>query len=139
MHAVVGLSVLGFFITFGLSPIFAEEGLALQGGKIPGSYPIAVVQSTSLHDSEVRGAGQPLQRHPVTVAASEMPARQLPVLVGMRKDDVHRLWGEPAEVKKIRACIGFAEEWVYRGDRERYGSDERILYFDEFDVLKEIK
>ena len=139
VHVAVGLSVLGVFVTFGLSPAFAEEGLALQGGDIPGLYPIAVVQSVYLHDSEVHAAAQPIQGHPVTVAASETPARQLPVVVGMRKDVVRRLWGEPAEVRKIRVCLGTAEEWVYQGDPERYGANVRILSFDGDGVLTEIK
>ena len=61
------------------------------------------------------------------------------VSVGMRKETVRAWWGEPAEVRKNRTCFGTAEEWIYRGDRQRYGADERVLSFDEWEVLTEIR
>ncbi|MBI3329692.1 MAG: hypothetical protein HYZ81_23670 [Nitrospinae bacterium] len=76
---------------------------------------------------------------PVQAAASETPAGHISVIVGMRKDVVRTLWGEPAEIRKIRVCLGTAEEWVYRGDPERYGAEVRVLSFDADEVLTEIK
>ena len=58
---------------------------------------------------------------------------------GMGKEAVHTVWGEPEEVRKIRTCFGWQEEWVYRGDPKRFGASERVLLFDEGEVLTEIK
>jgi hypothetical protein len=58
---------------------------------------------------------------------------------GMRKEAVHHAWGAPEEVRKIRTCFGWQEEWVYRGDPQRFGANERVLLFDEGEVLTEIK
>ena len=66
-------------------------------------------------------------------ASRAMPTR------GMDKEAVRGLWGDPAEVRKMRTCFGWQEEWVYRGDQQRYGADERTLLFDEGEVLSEIK
>ncbi|MGH8059789.1 MAG: hypothetical protein ACREOH_21550 [Candidatus Entotheonellia bacterium] len=69
----------------------------------------------------------------------ERPAEEGQVTIGMRKEDVRARWGAPAEVRKNRTCFGTAEEWVYRGDPQRYGADERVLSFDEWEVLTEIR
>jgi hypothetical protein len=58
---------------------------------------------------------------------------------GMGKEAVRTVWGEPEEIRKIRTCFGWQEEWVYRGDPKRFGLSERVLLFDEGDVLTEIK
>ena len=82
---------------------------------------------------------------PVAVAAegqtasSEKPAQPSAVTRGMKKDHVQALWGDPVEVRQIRTCFGTREEWVYRGDAQRHGREERTLLFDEDEVLEEIK
>lgn len=58
---------------------------------------------------------------------------------GMGKEAVRAVWGDPAEIRRIRTCFGWQEEWTYRGDPRRFGVDERILLFDEGEVLTEIK
>ena len=58
---------------------------------------------------------------------------------GMGKEAVRTAWGAPEEVRRIRTCFGWQEEWVYRGDPARFGAGERILLFDEGEVLTEIK
>jgi hypothetical protein len=58
---------------------------------------------------------------------------------GMGKEAVRTAWGEPEEIRKIRTCFGWQEEWVYRGDPKRFGVAERVLLFDEGEVLTEIK
>src|SRR5262245_24086062 len=58
---------------------------------------------------------------------------------GMGKEAVRTMWGKPEEIRKIRTCFGWQEEWVYRGDPKRFGLSERVLLFDEGDVLTEIK
>jgi hypothetical protein len=58
---------------------------------------------------------------------------------GMGKEAVRIVWGDPEEIRKIRTCFGWQEEWVYRGDSKRFGASERILLFDEGEVLTEIK
>jgi hypothetical protein len=58
---------------------------------------------------------------------------------GMGKEAVRRVWGEPETIRKIRTCFGTREEWVYRGDPKRFGTSERVLLFDEGEVLTEIK
>jgi hypothetical protein len=58
---------------------------------------------------------------------------------GMEKEAVRTAWGEPEEIRKIRTCFGWQEEWVYRGDPKRFGASERVLLFDEGEVLTEIK
>jgi hypothetical protein len=58
---------------------------------------------------------------------------------GMGKAEVRQAWGTPEEVRKLRTCFGWQEEWVYRGDVERFGASERVLLFDEGEVLTEIK
>lgn len=58
---------------------------------------------------------------------------------GMGKTEVRQVWGSPEEVRKLRTCFGWQEEWVYRGDVERFGASERVLLFDEGEVLTEIK
>jgi hypothetical protein len=57
----------------------------------------------------------------------------------MGKEAVRDVWGAPEEVRKIRTCFGWQEEWVYRGNTERFGASERVLLFDEGEVLTEIK
>jgi hypothetical protein len=58
---------------------------------------------------------------------------------GMGKEAVRTVWGDPEEIRKIRTCFGWQEEWVYRGDQKRFGASERVLLFDEGEVLTEIK
>jgi hypothetical protein len=58
---------------------------------------------------------------------------------GMGKEAVRTVWGNPGEIRRIRTCFGWQEEWVYRGDPQRFGDSERILLFDEGEVLTEIK
>ena len=60
-------------------------------------------------------------------------------LGALGKEAVRTAWGEPEEIRKIRTCFGWQEEWVYRGDPKRFGASERILLFDEGEVLTEIK
>jgi hypothetical protein len=61
------------------------------------------------------------------------------VTPGMGKEAVRKVWGDPAEIRRIRTCFGWQEEWVYRGDVQRFGVSERVLLFDEGEVLTEIK
>jgi len=75
----------------------------------------------------------------ITPDTVERPGEEDQVAVGMRKEDVRARWGAPMEVRKNRTCFGTAEEWVYQGDPRRYGADERVLSFDEWDVLTEIR
>lgn len=82
---------------------------------------------------------QPLRKRGVVAAASEPLVDKVPVALGMHKDAVRALWGEPTEVQKIRTCLGADEEWVYRVDLRRDGASERRLLFDENGVLTEIK
>jgi hypothetical protein len=67
------------------------------------------------------------------------PAGETAVTPGMGKEAVRKVWGDPEEIRKIRTCFGWQEEWVYRGDAKRYGVSERVLLFDEGEVLTEIK
>jgi hypothetical protein len=69
----------------------------------------------------------------------EKPEGRTAVARGMRKEAVRNVWGNPEDVRKIRTCFGTQEEWVYRGDPQRFGADERVLLFDEDEVLTEIK
>ncbi|MBI3327016.1 MAG: hypothetical protein HYZ81_09990 [Nitrospinae bacterium] len=124
----VCLRVLGFLMMLFLCSAFLQVELVLQG-RIPRSLPT----------TELLALERPIQGHPVQAIASETPARQTPVAVGMRKDQVRIVWGTPAEVRKIRTCFGTAEEWVYRGDPQRFGAGERVLHFDEDEILTEIK
>jgi hypothetical protein len=64
---------------------------------------------------------------------------QVPVALGMGKEAIRQVWGAPEEVRKIRTCFGWQEEWVYRGDAKRFGASERVLLFDEGELLTEIK
>jgi hypothetical protein len=57
----------------------------------------------------------------------------------MGKEAIRQVWGAPEEVRKIRTCFGWQEEWVYRGDAKRFGASERVLLFDEGELLTEIK
>jgi hypothetical protein len=61
------------------------------------------------------------------------------VTPGMGKEAIRKMWGDPEEIRKIRTCFGWQEEWVYRGDAKRFGVSERVLLFDESEVLTEIK
>jgi hypothetical protein len=72
-------------------------------------------------------------------AGTEAPAVGRPVTRGMGKEAVRAVWGDPEEIRKLRTCFGWQEEWVYRGDPQRFGVAERILLFDEGEVLVEIK
>jgi hypothetical protein len=72
-------------------------------------------------------------------AGTDTPEGGAAVARGMGKEAVRTVWGHPAEIRKIRTCFGWQEEWVYRGDPMRFGSSERILLFDEGEVLRDIK
>jgi hypothetical protein len=72
-------------------------------------------------------------------AETDKPPAQPSIARGMGKESVRTVWGEPEEIRKIRTCFGWQEEWVYRGDPKRFGVSERILLFDEGEVLTEIK
>jgi hypothetical protein len=77
---------------------------------------------------------------PVTQdAAPNKPTGNASVTRGMGKEAVRSVWGDPEEIRKIRTCFGWQEEWVYRGDQKRFGASERVLLFDEGEVLTEIK
>jgi hypothetical protein len=67
------------------------------------------------------------------------PEGENSVTPGMGKAAVRKVWGDPEEIRKIRTCFGWQEEWVYRGDAKRFGVSERVLLFDEGEVLTEIK
>jgi hypothetical protein len=70
---------------------------------------------------------------------TDKPTDGTSITRGMGKEAVRTEWGEPEEVRKIRTCFGWQEEWVYRGDPNRFGVSERVLLFDEGEVLTEIK
>jgi hypothetical protein len=77
---------------------------------------------------------------PVTqVGETDKPTGSTSITRGMGKEAVRTEWGEPEEIRKIRTCFGWQEEWVYRGDPNRFGVSERVLLFDEGEVLTEIK
>ena len=69
----------------------------------------------------------------------EKPEGGMSVTRGIGKEAVRTVWGDPEEIRKIRTCFGWQEEWVYRGDPKRFGVSERVLLFDEGEVLTEIK
>ena len=69
----------------------------------------------------------------------DKPGGHTAITRGMGKEAVRTVWGEPEQVRKIRTCFGWQEEWVYRGDPKRFGASERVLLFDEGEVLTEIK
>jgi hypothetical protein len=69
----------------------------------------------------------------------EKPEGHTAVARGMRKEAVRNVWGDPEDIRQIRTCFGTQEEWVYRGDPKRFGAGERVLLFDEGEVLTEIK
>lgn len=72
-------------------------------------------------------------------STGETSVGETSVTPGMGKEAVRTVWGDPEEVRKIRTCFGWQEEWVYRGDPKRFGASERVLLFDEGEVLTEIK
>lgn len=72
-------------------------------------------------------------------ADTDKPEGSARLTRGMGKEAVRQVWGAPEEVRKIRTCFGWQEEWVYRGDPKRFGASERVLLFDEGEVLTEIK
>jgi hypothetical protein len=78
-------------------------------------------------------------REPAWSSAAEMPPAERRPTRGMSQEQVRALWGEPAEVRRIRTCFGTQEEWVYRGEPRRFGGEERTLLFDEGGILTEIK
>jgi hypothetical protein len=71
--------------------------------------------------------------------APDNPESGTPVARGLGKEAVRTRWGPPLEVRKIRTCFGWQEEWVYRGDPKRFGASERILLFDEGEILTDIR
>jgi len=70
---------------------------------------------------------------------ADKPDSSTAITRGMGKEAVRMVWGEPEEIRKIRTCFGWQEEWVYRGDPKRFGPSERVLLFDEGEVLTGIK
>ena len=70
---------------------------------------------------------------------ADKPDGSTAITRGMGKEAVRTGWGEPEEIRKIRTCFGWQEEWVYRGDPKRFGPSERVLLFDEGEVLTGIK
>jgi hypothetical protein len=72
-------------------------------------------------------------------AEADKPPGRASITHGMGKEAVRTAWGEPEEIRKIRTCFGWQEEWVYRGAPNRFGGSERVLLFDEGEVLTEIK
>ncbi len=119
----------GFLTMLFLSPCLLPAGGVLEEG--------GTLASVVAEEARAREPSIPWQS--VSAAGSETSAGKRSVGPGMRMEAVRKLWGEPAEVRKVRTCFGAAEEWVYRGDPRRYGTDERILQFDEDGVLTEIK
>jgi hypothetical protein len=82
----------------------------------------------------------PVAQAPATqVGETDKPTGSTSITRGMGKEAVRTEWGEPEEIRKIRTCFGWQEEWVYRGDPNRFGASERVLLFDEGEVLTEIK
>lgn len=82
---------------------------------------------------------QPLLAQGGQNAGAAQSEGQVPVALGMGKEAVRQVWGAPEEVRKVRTCFGWQEEWVYRGDAKRFGASERVLLFDEGELLTEIK
>jgi hypothetical protein len=88
----------------------------------------------------VAQAHRSMAQGPATqVGETDKPTGSTSITRGMGKEAVRTEWGEPEEIRKIRTCFGWQEEWVYRGDPNRFGVSERILLFDEGEVLTEIK
>jgi hypothetical protein len=44
----------------------------------------------------------------------------------MGKEAVCTVWGKPEEIRKIRTCFEWQEEWVYRGDPK--GGQQGVAY-----------
>ena len=82
---------------------------------------------------------QPLLAQGGQNAGAAQSEGQVPVALGMGKEAVRQVWGAPEKVRKVRTCFGWQEEWVYRGDAKRFGASERVLLFDEGELLTEIK
>jgi outer membrane protein assembly factor BamE (lipoprotein component of BamABCDE complex) len=107
----------------------------------------ATLIAGSIVDHGLRSLAMPMataQDHRVQAQAgqtaeSARPGEATKVTRGMKKEQVRTLWGEPVEVRQIRTCFGTREEWVYRGDPQRFGSEARTLLFDEDEVLDEMK
>ena len=89
----------------------------------------------------LRAESQPrwARAHAGQSTGAEKPEGRGTVTPGMGKEAVRHIWGAPEAVRKIRTCFGWQEEWVYRGDPQRFGASERVLLFDEGEVLTEIK
>ena len=120
---------LGFLTMFFLSSLLLPVGPVLPKGGM-----LALLITVEAHAEE-----RSIQGHSHQAAAQETGAGQTSIGLKMRKEAVRKLWGEPAEIRKVRTCFGAAEEWVYRGDPQRYGASERVLQFDEDGVLTEIR
>jgi hypothetical protein len=69
----------------------------------------------------------------------EKPESRARLTHGMGKQAVRHAWGAPEEVRQSRTCVGWWEEWVYRGDPQRFGANACVPLFDEDEVLTEIK
>ena len=96
--------------------------------------------NTMTWPTPVAQAHRSMAQAPATqVGETDKPTGSTSITRGMGKEAVRTEWGEPEEIRKIRTCFGWQEEWVYRGDPNRFGVSERILLFDEGEVLTEIK
>jgi hypothetical protein len=87
----------------------------------------------------VTGSGHQEQGLPEQTTDTTSSTSPGAVSKGMTKKQVRSLWGEPREVRRVRTCFGSQEEWLYRGDPQRYGGEERLLLFNEEEVLEDIK
>jgi hypothetical protein len=100
-------------------------------------YTEAAISITSVGGAAPQFASA--QAHAEGSAEKSEAATPAGVTRGMGKPEVRQAWGAPEEVRKLRTCFGWQEEWVYRGNVERFGASERVLLFDEGEVLTEIK
>jgi hypothetical protein len=115
-----------FVVTMGLWLVIIGLPLGMSVDEARHVFVLLAIESAAQASSEPAPSAQSPE-HP------NRPTR------GMGKEAVRDLWGNPADVRKIRTCFGWQEEWVYRGDQQRYGADERTLLFDESEVLSDIK
>jgi hypothetical protein len=57
---------------------------------------------------------------------ADKPDGSTAITRGMGKEAVRTVWGEPEEIRKIRTCFEWQEEWVYRGDPK--GGQQGVAY-----------
>jgi hypothetical protein len=107
--------------------------LVLMGLGPSGGYPLGVPALAA-------EAYRPVAQAPTPPGAeTDKPSGRTSITRGMGMEAVRTAWGEPEQIRRIRTCFGWQEEWVYRGDPNRFGGSERVLLFDEGEVLTEIK